>query len=78
MLISIICSWLEAYVLKFYILLNSNEVGGFKLAKNLTKHEKEILRHEGFNPRDFLRFSRNAYDFVFVQVKTGKKLTIRV
>ncbi|WP_164880459.1 DUF6906 family protein [Clostridium manihotivorum] len=48
------------------------------MAKKLTKYEKEILRHEGFNPREFLRFSRNAYDYVFVQVKTGKKLTIRV
>jgi hypothetical protein len=39
--------------------------------------EKLLLERSGFNPKDFLRIKSGAEFYEFLQISTGKVLTIR-
>jgi hypothetical protein len=39
--------------------------------------DKEILKKLGYNPKEFLRLKNNAEGFEYLQIKTGKILSIR-
>lgn len=42
-----------------------------------TQYERYLLRKEGYNPKYFLRLCKDAESYVFIEVMTGKILTIR-
>ena len=43
----------------------------------LTFQERDFLKRQGFNPREFLAVTRDWESFTFIKVTTGKKLVIR-
>jgi hypothetical protein len=43
----------------------------------LTRREKIFLKKEGFNPRNFLRVKKTAESYEFLEVYSGKILTLR-
>lgn len=45
--------------------------------KRLTREEKVFLKKQGYEPKDFLRTNKTAEGYEFVQVSTGKPLSIR-
>lgn len=45
--------------------------------RRLTREEKVILKKQGYEPKDFLRTNKTADGYEFVQVSTGKPLSLR-
>lgn len=48
-----------------------------KRGRRLTRSEKILLSKEGYNPKNFLRLMKTAEYCEFVEVATGKILTLR-
>jgi len=48
-----------------------------KNGKKLTREERNFLKQQGFNPKNFLRLSKTAEGYEFLEVQTGKILSIR-
>jgi len=53
------------------------EVKNLKHGRRLTREEKVFLKKEGYNPQDFLRIKKTAEGYEFLEVQTGKILSIR-
>lgn len=48
------------------------------MLRSLKAEEKALLRQQGFNPKKFLRFYKDCESYTFLEVKSGKKLVMRV
>lgn len=48
-----------------------------KTAKRLNPVERAFLRQQGFTPKYFLRLKKTAESYEFVEVTSGKILTLR-
>ncbi|KZL94328.1 DUF6906 family protein [Clostridium magnum] len=48
-----------------------------KRPRRLTRAEKILLTKEGHNPKYFLRLMRTAEYYEFIEVSSGKILTLR-
>jgi hypothetical protein len=48
-----------------------------QLVRKPNKYERYLLRKEGHNPKYFLRVYKDAESCMFVEVMTGKILTLR-
>ncbi|HEY5524832.1 MAG TPA: hypothetical protein VIK26_05795 [Clostridium sp.] len=48
------------------------------MLRNLNVKEKILLKAQGFNPKKFLRVYKDCESYTFLEVKTGKKLVMRV
>lgn len=42
-----------------------------------SQYERYFLRKQGYNPKHFLRLAKDAESYTFVEVMTGKILTLR-
>lgn len=48
-----------------------------KRVRRLTRREKIMLDKLGYNPKEFLRLSKSAQGFIFLERSTGKTLPVR-
>jgi len=48
------------------------------LARKLNVEAKVLLKEQGLNPRNFLRLYKDSQSYIFLEVKTGKKLVMRI
>ena len=48
------------------------------MLRRLSVVEKILLREQGFNPKHFLREYKDCESYTFLEIKSGKKLVIRI
>lgn len=48
-----------------------------KRAKRLTRFEKILISKQGFNPNCFLKLKKGAEYYEFLEITSGKILTLR-